>query len=119
MKKFEKLLALLLLFAVADLSAQGYRNPILPGFYPDPSVCRVGETYYMVNSSFQFFPGVPLHRSYDLVNWEPIGHVLTRPSQLDLTDCNYCLGLYAQHPAGEGWADFDYVEYLDQTPLER
>lgn len=100
MKKFEKLLALLLLFAVADLSAQGYRNPILPGFYPDPSVCRVGETYYMVN-------------------WEPIGHVLTRPSQLDLTDCNYWLGIYAQHPAGEGWADFDYVEYLDQTPLER
>ena len=37
-----------------------YRNPIIPGFYPDPSICRVGEDYYLVNSSFEFFPGVPL-----------------------------------------------------------
>lgn len=82
-------------FSAGACRAQGYKNPVLPGFYPDPSVCRVGDTYYLVNSSFQFFPGVPLHRSHDLIHWEPMGHVLTRPSQLDLTDCNYWLGIYA------------------------
>ncbi len=61
-----------------------FRNPVLPGFYPDPSVCRVGDEFYLVNSSFAWFPGVPIHRSKDLVNWEQIGHVLARPSQLDL-----------------------------------
>src|SRR5688500_8072810 len=61
-----------------------YRNPVLPGFYPDPSVVRVGEWYYLVNSSFEMFPGVPIHRSRDLVSWEPLGHVLTRDSQLPL-----------------------------------
>ena len=55
-----------------------YENPIIPGFYPDPSVCRVGEDYYLVNSSFEFFPGVPLWHSRDLLHWEQIGHVLTR-----------------------------------------
>ena len=61
-----------------------YRNPLLPGFYPDPSVCRVGEDYYLVNSSFEFFPGVPLWHSQDLVNWEQLGHVLDRRSQVEL-----------------------------------
>ena len=61
-----------------------YRNPLLPGFYPDPSVCRVGEDYYMVNSSFEWFPGIPVHHSKDLVNWRQIGHVLDRPSQLNM-----------------------------------
>ncbi|MBP6410196.1 MAG: glycoside hydrolase family 43 protein [Pseudarcicella sp.] len=59
-----------------------FNNPILPGFYPDPSLCRVGDDYYMVNSSFEWFPGVPIHHSKDLVNWKPIGYVLDRPSQL-------------------------------------
>ncbi len=59
-----------------------FQNPILPGFYPDPSICRVDDTYYLVNSSFEWFPGVPVHRSKDLINWEQIGHVLDRPSQL-------------------------------------
>jgi len=62
--------------------AEMFENPVLSGFYPDPSVCRVGDTYYLVNSSFEWFPGVPIHRSKDLVNWEQIGHVLDRPSQL-------------------------------------
>src|SRR5688572_30160475 len=61
-----------------------YRNPVLPGFHPDPSVCRVGDDYYLVTSSFAYFPGVPIFRSRDLVGWRSIGHVLTRPSQLDL-----------------------------------
>lgn len=50
-----------------------YRNPVLPGFYPDPSCIRVGDTFYMANSSFQFFPGIPIHKSKDLINWTQIG----------------------------------------------
>lgn len=72
-----------------------YRNPIIPGFYPDPSVCRVGKDFYLVNSSFEFFPGVPLYHSTDLVNWEQIGHVLTRQSQLPLTGCRTSGGVFA------------------------
>ncbi|MBE0679116.1 MAG: glycoside hydrolase family 43 protein [Bacteroidales bacterium] len=67
----------------ADENAM-FNNPVLPGFYPDPSIIRVGEDYYMVNSSFEWFPGVPLHHSKDLVNWEQIGYVLSRASQLML-----------------------------------
>jgi len=59
-------------------------NPILPGFHPDPSICRVGDDFYIVNSTFEWFPGVPIHHSRDLINWQIIGHALTRPSQLDL-----------------------------------
>jgi len=58
----------------------------LPGFYPDPSVCRVGDTYYMVNSSFEWFPGLPIHESKDLVNWKQIGHGLSRPTQIEYAD---------------------------------
>ena len=61
-----------------------YNNPILPGFYPDPSICRAGEDYYLVTSSFEYFPGVPLFHSRDLVHWEQIGHCLTRRSQLEI-----------------------------------
>lgn len=74
---------------------EGYRNPVLTGMHPDPSVCRVGEDYYLVNSSFQFFPGVPLYHSKDLIHWEQIGNVLNRPSQLKLTDANCWTGIYA------------------------
>ncbi|WP_343328536.1 glycoside hydrolase family 43 protein [Polaribacter staleyi] len=59
-----------------------FQNPILSGFYPDPSICRVGDTYYMVNSSFEWFPGLPIHKSKDLVNWEKIGHGLHRTTQI-------------------------------------
>ena len=72
-----------------------YENPILPGFYPDPSICRVGEDYYLVNSSFEFYPGVPLWHSRDLVNWEQLGHILTRDSQLPLQNCRVSGGIYA------------------------
>jgi xylan 1,4-beta-xylosidase len=72
-----------------------YRNPVIPGFHPDPSIIRVGETFYLVNSTFEFFPGVPLHRSRDLVHWEPIGNVLTRPSQLPLEGLGPSLGVFA------------------------
>ena len=72
-----------------------YYNPVLAGFYPDPSLCRVGDTYYLVNSSFTFFPGVPLSTSKDLVNWQPAGHVLDRPSQVPLKGQNVSGGIFA------------------------
>ena len=79
----------------AEALAQGFTNPVIPGFYPDPSVCRVGDDYYLVNSSFQFFPGVPLFHSKDLVNWQQIGNVLDRPSQLHLPKATCWGGIYA------------------------
>lgn len=83
------------LSSILSLSAQGYRNPVIPGFHPDPSVCRVGEDYYLVNSSFQFFPGVPLYHSKDLVHWEQTGNCLDRPSQVKLTGAQSWGGIYA------------------------
>jgi xylan 1,4-beta-xylosidase len=59
-------------------------NPLLPGFHPDPSVVQVGEDYYLATSSFEYLPGIPLHHSRDLVHWTPIGHVVTRPGQLQM-----------------------------------
>jgi alpha-N-arabinofuranosidase len=72
-----------------------YKNSILPGFYPDPSVFRVGEDYYLVTSSFQFFPGVPVFQSKDLIHWQQIGHCLTRQSQLPLDKAKSSGGIYA------------------------
>lgn len=72
-----------------------YLNPVLSGFYPDPSVCRKGEDFYLVCSSFGYFPGIPIFRSRDLVNWEPLGYVLDRPSQLDLEGIRLSGGVYA------------------------
>lgn len=71
------------------------RNPVIAGFHPDPSVCRVGEDYYLVNSSFQYFPGVPVFHSRDLVNWEQVGNVLERESQLPLGRADSSGGIYA------------------------
>lgn len=71
------------------------RNPLIPGFYPDPSICRVGDDYYMVNSSFSYFPGIPIFHSRDLANWEQLGHVLDRPEQLPLSPFDISAGIYA------------------------
>ena len=59
-----------------------YNNPIIPGFYSDPSVCRVGDDYYLITSTFEYFPGVPVFHSNDLVNWEQIGHCIHRKEQI-------------------------------------
>lgn len=72
-----------------------YTNPVIPGFHPDPSICRDGEDYFLVNSSFEFFPGIPLFHSQDLIHWEQIGHVLTRKSQAELADKNPSKGIWA------------------------
>ncbi|SNR77967.1 alpha-N-arabinofuranosidase [Lutibacter agarilyticus] len=88
------MLSCILITLCLGLQAQT-KNPVLPGFYPDPSICRVGDDYYIVNSSFGFFPGIPIFHSKDLSNWKQIGHVLNRPSQLNLTDEWLSAGLYA------------------------
>lgn len=72
-----------------------YQNPILPGFYPDPSICKVGEDYYLVTSTFCYFPGVPIFHSKDLIHFEQIGNILSRKEQLDLTEVHYSGGIYA------------------------
>lgn len=70
-----------------------YANPVIPGFYPDPSVVKVGKNdYYLVTSSFEYFPGVPIFHSKDLIHWEQIGSVL---HNLDLTKCRSSQGVYA------------------------
>ncbi|MBN1449933.1 MAG: glycoside hydrolase family 43 protein [Anaerolineales bacterium] len=74
---------------------RAFRNPILSGCYPDPSICRVGEDYYIVTSTFEYFPGLPVFHSRDLVHWHQIGHVLDRPSQLPLDGIRPSAGLYA------------------------
>lgn len=72
-----------------------FNNPILSGFYPDPSVCRVGEDYYMATSSFVYYPGIPIFHSRDLVHWEQLGHAIHRPEQLDYKNIETSLGLWA------------------------
>ncbi|MGA5194285.1 glycoside hydrolase family 43 protein [Streptomyces exfoliatus] len=69
-------------------------NPVIPGFHPDPSICRVGDDYYVVCSSFEYFPGIPVFHSRDLVHWTQIGNALDRPSQLRL-DTSSSGGIYA------------------------
>lgn len=70
-------------------------NPILPGFYPDPSICRVEDDFYLVTSSFSYFPGIPIFHSRDLVHWEQIGHVLDRTEQVHLTYQDISTGIFA------------------------
>ena len=72
-----------------------FKNPILSGFNPDPSICRCGDEYYLVTSTFEYFPGLPVYKSRDLVNWEQIGNVLDRPEQLNLDGVKSSSGLYA------------------------
>jgi alpha-N-arabinofuranosidase len=78
-----------------EASKHYYQNPIISGFHPDPSICRVGDDYYLVTSTFEYFPGVPVYHSKDLVNWNLIGHVLNRSSQLDLENAGNSKGIFA------------------------
>ena len=82
--------------AAAATDAQTtYANPVLSGFHADPSVCRAGSDYYLATSSFEYFPGVPIYHSKDLVHWHQIGHALTRVSQLPLAHTRSSQGIYA------------------------
>ena len=114
-----------------------YQNPIIPGFYPDPSICRVKEDYFLVTSSFEYFPGIPLFHSRDLVHWEQIGHVLTRKSQALLEKCPASGGIWApaiRHHKGRFyvsatnfshggnffvWTDDIYGEWSDPIWMEQ
>lgn len=82
------------------------QNPVLPGFYPDPSVCRVGDTYYLVASSFGYFPGIPIFTSNNLVHWEQIGHVLTESNWMDFTGLQLSDGVWAPTIR---WADGRFI----------
>ncbi|MEU1476705.1 glycoside hydrolase family 43 protein [Streptomyces sp. NPDC005760] len=72
-----------------------FSNPVLAGSHPDPSICRVGEDYYLVTSSFAFHPGIPVLHSRDLVDWRPLGHVVDRPAQVSLAGLDVSEGLWA------------------------
>ena len=76
---------LFVLFSISSFGQEVFKNPILAGGYPDPSICKVGDAFYLVNSSFEYFPGLPIHKSTDLINWELIGHGLHRESQASST----------------------------------
>src|SRR3546814_9790147 len=65
-----------------------YRNPILAGFYPDPSITRADDAYYLVNSTFSYFPGLPVFKSPDLVHWTQIGNAIDRPGDRKSTRLN-------------------------------
>ncbi len=78
-----------------DLPPGHYRNPVLAGFHPDPSVVRVGDRYYLVNSTFAYFPGIPVFESTDLVHWTQVGNVIDRPSQLDFDGLDVSEGIFA------------------------
>lgn len=79
------------------------RNPVLPGFHPDPSICRVDDEFFVVTSTFEYFPGLPVHRSRDLIEWQLVGHAVHRDDQLDLSTVPASGGLFAptiRHHAG-------------------
>jgi xylan 1,4-beta-xylosidase len=77
------------------LEEDEFYSPILQGCYPDPAIIRKGDDYFMVHSSFAMVPGVPIFHSNDLVNWKQIGHVLDRPSQLQVQNTGISAGIYA------------------------
>ncbi len=79
----------------APLPQGSYRNPILSGFYPDPSITRAGNKFYLVNSTFTYFPGIPVLESADLVHWQHIGNVIDRPAQLDFDGLGVSRGVFA------------------------
>jgi xylan 1,4-beta-xylosidase len=88
----------ILIFIYGSLFSQSkskFTNPILSGFYPDPSCCKVGNNYYLVNSTFSYYPGIPIFKSSDLVHWNLLGHVLDRPEQLKLDELGVSRGIFA------------------------
>ncbi|MET9909359.1 glycoside hydrolase family 43 protein [Streptomyces sp. NPDC006476] len=93
--------------SLAETGTTTFNNPVIPGFHPDPSICRVGEDYYLACSSFEYFPGVPVFHSRDLVHWTQIGNALDRPGQLRLPlDSPSSGGIYAptlRHHDGRFW----------------
>jgi xylan 1,4-beta-xylosidase len=80
---------------ISENRVKEFSNPILSGFYPDPSICRTDSNFYLVNSTFSYYPGIPVFQSKDLVNWRLIGYVLNRPEQLNLDNLGVSRGVFA------------------------
>ncbi|MCL5245528.1 glycoside hydrolase family 43 protein [Cellulophaga sp. 20_2_10] len=101
-KKIVILISLILFFSCSSkkqnkdvLKRATFSNPVLKGFYPDPSICKVDSSYYLINSTFAYFPGIPIFKSDDLVNWKQIGNALDRSEQLDLEGLEVSQGVFA------------------------
>jgi len=89
-------LTIVLMVSLGNTFAQKtYKNPVITGMNPDPSICRVGNDFYLVTSTFEYFPGLPIYHSKDLVHWKQIGHVLSRPSNCPLSGAGSSGGNYA------------------------
>lgn len=95
-----------------DHSMHTFQNPVLRGFHPDPSCCRKGDDFYLVTSSFEYFPAVPVFHSKDLVSWEQIGHCITDSSFINLNGCRCGKGIYA---ATIRYREADDMFYLSTT----
>ena len=96
------------------------RNPILPGFNPDPSIVRVGDDYYIATSTFEWYPGVQIHHSRDLVNWRLLTRPLRRPAQLDMLGDPDSCGVWAPcltHSDGQFWLIFTDVKRYGRTTV--
>ncbi|WP_033317008.1 glycoside hydrolase family 43 protein [Pontibacter roseus] len=104
----------LTLTSLATQAQEKFLNPILAGFYPDPSICRAGDDFYLVHSTFSYYPGVPIFHSKDLVNWKQIGNILDRPEQLDVEGLGVSRGIFA--PAIEY---HDGVFYMITTLVDK
>lgn len=88
-------LAMFLMASSVSLEAETFSNPILTGMNPDPSICRVGDDFYLVTSTFEYYPGLPIYHSKDLVNWHLIGHALSTPQSNPLKGAGTSGGQYA------------------------
>lgn len=97
MKFKDIIIPVLLVFTVAVHGQEIYslHNPVLSGFYPDPSICKTGNDYYLVNSTFAYFPGIPVFHSKDLQHWKQLGNVISRPSQMNFMGDGTSRGLFA------------------------
>ncbi len=102
------------------MSAPLIRNPILPGFNPDPSIVRVGDDYYIATSTFEWFPGVQIHHSRDLVHWRLLSRPLTRATQLNLLGDPDSCGVWAPcltHADGKFWLIYTDVKRYGRTTV--
>ena len=92
------------------------QNPVLKGFNPDPSICRVGEDYYIATSTFEWFPGVQIHHSKDMVNWQLVSHPVNRVSQLNMLGNPDSGGVWAPaltYADGQFWLIYSDIKVVE------
>jgi len=94
MKKYFLVLLFCSVFAGFSQSQKTFTNPIFSGFYPDPSICQVGTDYYLITSTFVYFPGLPVFHSKDLVSWKQIGNAIDRTEQMSFEGAGVSRGLF-------------------------